>query len=106
MTGLLTRSYNVDYTKADPNWHTLEYSDVHWLLHPTFEFKNYYLRKNEFPYDWRDEHWLILKQDIDIDDTAFLWELVKQLNEKWYTVIFNSNERKSAKGLWHGHALK
>lgn len=109
MTGLLTRSYDVDYSKADKNWHTWEYSNNHSLLHPTLEFKNYYLRKNEFPYDWRDEHRLILKPEIEdsfIDDTVYLWKLIQKLNDEWYTVIFNSNERKSAKGLRHWHALK
>lgn len=117
MTGLLTRSYDVDYSKADKNWHTWEYSDNHWLSHPKYKLSWHYIRQNEFPYDWRKQHRLILRHPRNIFKKILAWfwlqlisdsleKTIDILNNDWYTVVFNSDKRKSAKHLRHWHALK
>lgn len=111
------REWTVDYSGCSKERHTWEYSDSHWLLHPRYNFPWHYIRQNEYPYDWWREHWIILFHPKNIFKKILAWfwlqlisdsleKTINRLNDDWYTVIFNSIDRKSAKSIDHGHALK
>lgn len=99
----LGRSVDVDFSNVAPDWYTREYSEKHWLLHPTITMENgFYLRKNEAPYDDIEEQRLILSDW----DGWFHIDQIRTLQKAGYLVFFNEEKHQSQKTIFHGHIVK
>jgi len=74
-----------------------------WML--ILEDKNFYITKSDMPYKKSKEHLILWIKQTDFDTMSFVWSIMYDYKQYWYSIQRNQPNKQSVKRE-HIHLIK